>query len=213
MLRPPNLSPIPGTFALLNKKERVAYVGYGKNLRSRFDTWEYHFRRASEDSSYTLPARDMPRSSPNDWEFLFLAGDHEEHLRLLCREKGLRVLNSHSRKRTTYLVDGIRDSLIGHCRRLGIDHNVVYKRVERGQTPEQAMRLTEAPMFEPRDFAIQNMRTKIVDDLAGDGTRYLTYDEALQKRPEIGDVRTKLAKLRKANPELSEIKLTDIPTS
>lgn len=209
MRRPPNLTTLPGTFALLNKKARVAYVGYGKNLRGRFDTWVYHFKRAQEDPNYTLPARDMPRSPGTDWEFLFILGEHEEDIRRMCREKGLRVINHHARKRTTYVVDGIRDSLIGHCRRLGIDHNVVYKRVDRGQTPEQALGLADTPTLEMRDYAIQNMRTKIASDSGG----WLTYDEALQMRPEVGDIRAKLAKLRKKNPDLAEIKLSEIPTS
>lgn len=207
MIRPHNLPTSAGSFILANTKAGVAYVGYGKNLRGRFTTWDYHFKRAEADPSYTLPARDMPRTPADDWKFVFLIGEHEDDLRKVCEKQGLRILNEHARKRTTIVVQGIEASLLQHARRLGRDHNVVYKRVNRGQTPEQALGLTSVPALELRDYAIQSMRVKILSDGGG----WLTYDEAVQMRPELGDVRSKLTKFRRKNPDAGEVKLSDIP--
>jgi hypothetical protein len=206
MIRPPNLPVTAGTFVLYNKNAKLAYVGYCKNIRGRFDTWDYHLKRAEADPTHVLPARGMSGTVPGDWEFMFQSGDQEEEMRDYCVQAGMSIINGHARKHTTIVVQGIDASLRQHATRLGLNHHVVYKRVARGQTAEQALGLVNAPVMEQRDYAIQHMRIKIVSDNGG----WLTYDEAIQMRPDVGDIRAKLAKLRRVKPETLEVKLSEI---
>jgi len=45
-------------------------------------------------------------------------------------------------KRKLHTVDGIEDSIAGHCRRVGISKNVVYVRMNRGASLADALRKT-----------------------------------------------------------------------
>jgi hypothetical protein len=205
--RPADIPQGAGTFAIVHTATKQAYVGYAKDLRQRASMWAYHLKMLEEKGAdYRVPVRDFPRLPAAEWEFISLQLD-EDQLRDKLAERGFRILNAKTRRRKTYVVQGIEDTLSGHARRLGVKAMPVYKRVERGDTPEQALGLAERYASDPREQRIAMMRVRIVTDEGG----WVTYDEALRMRPELGDIRTKLQKLKKANPSLTEIKLREIP--
>lgn len=207
MKRPADIPLGAGTFAIIHGAKKLAYVGYAKDLRQRASMWAYHLRMLEEKGeTYRVPVRDFPRLPADEWEYISLPLD-EDKLREKLIERGYRIINARTRRRKTYVVQGIDDTLSGHARRLGVKPMPVYKRVERGHTPEQALGLAESYAPDPREQRIAMMRVRIVTDEGG----WVTYDEAVHMRPELGDIRTRLQKLKKDRPDMTEIKLREIP--
>lgn len=205
MKRDAKLPSTPGVFAVVHTRSKHAYVGKCKNLRQRASMWAYHLRRAEEQPEMPARVRGLPKYPANEWAFLSLAGD-EATVRQTLTQRGFTLINSKARTRTTYVIHGIEDTLVGHARRLGVNWDVAYKRVERGATPEQALGVTPYEPQDLRDQQISMMRVKLVTDEGG----WVTYDEAVQMKPELGDIRRKVQKWRAKNPEATEIKISDI---
>lgn len=216
MQRDPTLPNEPGAYAVvhtdpLKQIKSVAYVGVCKNLRQRASMWEYHLREADANPEYRVPVRDFPRHPADQWVFMHSTangeGGAEEALRAFLESQGIEILNEKSRVRRTYVIQGIDASLGTHAERLNLQPTLVYSKVKRGFTPEQALGLEPVEYeADKRDRAIRMMPVKILSNGGG----YLTYDEAQVERPSVGNIRSKLVKWRKANPTAAEVKLSDI---
>lgn len=208
MQRPPDIPMTPGVFAIHHLASKQAYVNTAQNLRQRSIIWAHHLNAHEKDPTHSVRVRNWPAFPSDQWEFWFTTTDTATHVQQLFRDGGYTLINERVRKRQTHVVQGIEDTLLGHCRRLGIPWGAVYKRVERGETPEQAMGLVERRVLDPREYAISQMRMHI---LTNDGEGLLTYDEAVMLRPELGDVRRRVQKLMKKNPTMLQVRLQDIP--
>lgn len=204
MKRAPAIATTEGVFVVIHAKARVAYVGKAKNLRQRAAMWAYHLKNPA--ASKATRVRSLPALPYDEWEFMAFPGGDEVNVRATLAARGVNIINAKSRTRRTYVVGGVEASLVEHARAHGKPWASVYKRVERGETPEQALGLTEDNRLDPRDQQIGMMRVKIVTDSGG----WVTYDEACQMRPDLGDVRHKVAKWRKANPDATEVKLSNL---
>jgi hypothetical protein len=201
MRRPANLPTTSGVFTVIHAKSKQAYVGKAKNLRQRASMWDYHLKTPP------VPVRNWPDLPADEWSFVSFGELDEAAVRARLEGRGFRLINGKARTRTTFVVQGIEATLSAHAARLGVGKDAVYKRVMRGATPEQALGLAPVDAVDARDQAIEMMRVKILSDSGG----WLTYDEAIQMRPELGDVRRKIQKWRKRNPGASEVRLRDIP--
>lgn len=206
----------PGVFALIHRKSKTAYVGSGKNLKQRATMWSYHLDAADKNPEYRLPARGLPRYPSDEWEFHGYPNQTVEWLREQMANAGWTVINQKTRVRLNreYEIeypDGTKatGTLNQHAKHLGLSPAKVvlaYKRIERRYTARQALGLDPLDVLDRRERQIMAMACRIVTDTGG----YVTFDEALRLRPEVGDIRSKMLKLRKANPQLTEIKLSDI---
>jgi hypothetical protein len=203
MKRAPVIPATPGVFVVLHAKARVAYVGKAKDLRQRAAMWAYHLKNPKV--AKTTRVRKLPVLPFDEWEYLAFPGGDEVNVRATLDGRGVEIINPKSRTRTTYVVEGVEGTLMDHARRYNKPWASVYKRVERGMTPEEALGLTGEPA-DPREQHIEMMKVKIVTDSGG----WVTYDEACQMRPELGDVRLKVSKWRKANPDATEVKLSNL---
>ena len=204
MKRAPTLPTTSGVFVVLHAGERVAYVGKAKNLRQRAAMWAYHLKNPT--ASKTSRIRRLPELPYDEWEFMAFPEGDEASVRKTLVARNVDIINNKARSRHTYVVEGVTDTLIGHARKYNQPWASVYKRVERGMTPEQALGLVDADKVDPREQHIMMMRTKIATDSGG----WVTFDEACQMRPELGDVRQKVAKWRKLHPGATEVKLSDL---
>lgn len=183
-----------------------AYVATAKDLRQRAVMWTYHLKRGD------VSVKDWPQHPAGEWQFWFDIERTEQAVREQLAGMGWQFINPAKRTRVTHSVlypDGTihQGTLRAHCRALNRSYTAAYKRVERGQNVEQALGL-EPAIWDAREMAIAQMRVKITTD---DGEGLLTYDEALRLRPELGDLRKKIRRLRQKDPELVEIKLGAIP--
>lgn len=208
MQRPADIPHEAGVFAIHHRASKQAYVNTARDLRQRSIIWAHHLKAHEKDPTHSVRVRNWPSFPSDQWEFWFSTTDTADNVQTNFREAGYTLINERVRKRQTYVVQGVDDTLLGHCRRLGIPWGAVYKRVERGETPEQAMGLVERRVLDAREYAISQMRMHI---LTNDGEGLLTYDEAVMLRPELGDVRRRVQKLMKRNPELQSVRLQDIP--
>lgn len=206
MKRPPNIPTGEGVFVVLHVAAKVAYVGKAKNLRQRASMWAWNLKQLEQGTAKITRVRGLPRYPADQWEFKFSQTRTEAEVRTGVEQLGVTIVNSKARTRKRYVVQGIDGTLNEHAKRLGQSAPAVYKRVERGMTPEQALGLAEAETFDARDQQIMMMRVKIVTDTGG----WVTYDEALQMRPELGDIRTKVARWRKQHPDATEVKLSEL---
>lgn len=208
MNRSASLPKAPGAFALVHRASKKAYVGVGKNVRHRADMWDYHLKMADEKPDYKIPARNFPRFPSGEWEFVYLGDPFDEaDLRASLAKHGFELINNKSRQYgKRYVIQNIEASLAEHANRLGVDMRLAYRRLERGWTALQALGLAPVDAPDEREHRIKRMAIKITTDDGG----YLTYDEAVQMNPSLGDIRRHMAKLRKANPDLTEIKLSGI---
>lgn len=202
MQKPPDLKRVPGVFALLHKATAEAYVNETKDLRQRAMLWEMHLSKGR------VPAKDFPKYPSDEWEFWVdgIEGATLDDVRQSLAKSGWKIINSY-KPRKTYVINGVEGSLATHCQTYSLKVHTVYKRLSRGMTVEQALGLTDFPPMDKRDLSIAQMRVQIESDNGG----LLTYNEAVQMRPEIGDVREKVRQLRKKNPELVKVKLSEIP--
>jgi hypothetical protein len=213
MQRPPDIPREAGVFAVLHTATRKAYVNKARNLRERAMLWEYHLKKRDFDPTHNVRVRNFPVHPSDEWTFWGSTTDDLETVQKVFVEKGWTLINEEVRKRQTYPVtypsgELVDDTLMGHARRLSKPWGAVYKRVERGWTPEQALGLAEPPVLDQRELAIAQMKVRITTD---DGQGLLTYDEAVQMRPELGDVRRKIQRFAKKNPTVQEVKLSEIP--
>ena len=217
MRRPPDIPPVPGVFVVLHEPSKHAYVHATNNLKERAAIWSSHFNAIKRDPAKTIPVRNWPVHPPAEWEFRFVT-DPAFTIAIVqdaMVKAGWKIIPSRRATRAkTYQVaypDGQThvDTLLGHCRRLGLKHwGAVYKRVERGETPEQALELVERVKPDMREHKIAQMKVRILTD---DGEGLLTYDEAVMMRPQLGDVRRKLLAWSRRNPGVVQIKLSQIP--
>ncbi len=212
MQRPPDIPQRPGVFALLHAKSMQAYVNTAGDLRVRATIWAHHLKKSDTDPGHPMRVRNWPRYPSNEWQFWFVTHDAPatvvEAMKADFANKGWKLISGRSPGRTYYTVNGVSDTLLGHCRRLGIARWAsVYKRVERGETAEQALGITARAALDPRERMISQMRVKILTD---DGEGYLTFDEAVTMRPSLGDVRTRIRRMVKKNPQLMAVKLSEI---
>lgn len=205
MKRAANLPTTAGVFAVVHAKSKHAYVGRCKNLRQRASMWAFHLKRAEDHPSLPSSVRNLPSYPAAEWAFLTFDTD-EATVRKQLEARGFTLINFKARTRTTYVVQGIEDTLVGHARRLGVNWDIAYKRINRGATPEQALDLAPYDQMDARDQHIMMMRVKLVTDEGG----WVTYDEAVAMRPELGDVRRKVMKWRAKNPDATEVRLSDL---
>lgn len=208
MQRPADIPSTPGVFAVLHRVSAQAYVNKARNLKERAIIWAHHLKAHEADPTHGVRVRDWPAFPADQWEFWFTVIDPVEAVQAQFKGNGFKLINERVRKRTTYNVQGVEDTLLGHARRLGVPSGAVYKRVERGATPEQALGVSDNPNLDPREQAIEGMKMKILTD---DGEGYLTYDEAVVMRPQLGEVRRKIRKLARKHPEMKAVKLSEIP--
>jgi hypothetical protein len=217
MQKPPDIPRTAGIFALFHKATNEAYVNTTNNLYQRAIMWAAHLRHYFEDNGALPPVRYLPRYAPDEWEFWFTTattatttapGQTLENVRDLLAKGGWRIINPLKQPRKKYLIDGKSQSLAKHAADRGMKFYTVYKRLERGMSVEQALGLEQAPpVMDKRDIAIAMMAVQIESENGG----LLTYDEALMMRPELGDIRKKITRLRHKNPDLRNIKLAEIP--
>lgn len=147
MLRPADIPEGPGVFVMLHAKTKHAYVNEARNLKERASIWSALLNNHDRTGS-RIRVRDWPHdvaATADEWEFrcstdpdVTVTSMHAYLVRA-----GWSVVRARSRHKTTYyVVDGIKASLVEHCRRLGIENwSAVYKRVERGMSPAEALGL------------------------------------------------------------------------
>lgn len=209
MKKPDDLKRVPGVFALLHAQTAQAYVNETKDLKQRAMLWETHLRNFEEGTGI-VPAKDFPRYPHAEWEF-WTSGHSLSVTRDLLATQGWNVINDFKPRKTYRIVHPngvtIDGSLAQHCKNAGLKVHTVYKRLNRGMSVEQALGLTALPPMDKRELAISQMRVQIESDSGG----LLTYDEAVMMRPQVGDIREKIKRLRLKNPELSKVKLSEIP--
>jgi len=212
MQRPPTIPQSAGVFALLHAKSRQAYVNVAGNLRQRATIWAHHLNASDRDPTHSMRVRNWPRFPSDEWEFWMM--EHLtpplviEAIKKSFVSQGWSLISGRSPKRVAHVVQGVSDTLLGHCRRLGIKGWAgVYKRVERGETAAQALGVDERSNLDPRERMIAQMRVKISTD---DGEGFLTFDEAITMRPALGDVRAKIRKMLKKQPGMTSVKLSEI---
>lgn len=203
-----NIKPVLGTFVLLHAKTKTAYVGECKNLRQRQYIWRGHFKRAETDPNYRMPVRDLWSAGNNSTDYQFLGYEKPSlEVRNALWQKGVTVINKTATKRSAYTVDGVPGSLRALAALHKISYPMAYKRIQKGYTIRQALGLDPIDdVADVRDRSVALMPVKIVGTTGG----YLSYDEAQVERPELGNIRAKLAKLRKAHPEMTEVGLGEI---
>lgn len=203
----PELPRAPGVFVIYHQPTGQAFVSETRDLKQRAMLWDA--RLLAFQNGGMPPAKGFPKHDTGEWTFV-VSAEPLEVTRKTWADKGWRLLNEFKpRKRYTVthptgvVVEG---SLAAHCKARGIKLHTAYKRLGRGMTIEQALDLTDVPLLDKRDMAISQMRVQIESETGG----LLTYDEAIMMRPEIGDVREKLRRLRKKNPSVTRVKLAEI---
>jgi len=207
MIRDQNIPAKPGAFALVHAKSKVAYVGLGKNLQQRAQMWGYHLDKAGDDPDYRVPIKNFPRHPSDQWAFLVFLDQIDEIVRDGLLKKGFTIINPRSRVRQEFYFDGVTASLMQHAKRLGVSWPKAYYLSSKGFTVRQALGLDPMPdAMDSREQRVAMMKTRIVSSTGG----YLTYDEAQIERPDVGDIRQKVARWRKRNPSLDEVKLIEL---
>lgn len=200
----------PGVFALLHKATAEAYVNETKDLRQRALLWQQRLRNVSHGGN-NVPAKDFPAYPADEWDFWVSPAGSYAEVRVALAKQGWKLVNDY-RPRTAHTLvhrDGVArtGSLAHHCTHAGVKLHTVYKRIDRGMSVEHALGLTDLPPPDKRELAISQMRVQIQTD---DGAGLLTYDEAVMLRPEIGDIRDKMKRWRKKNPNVTSVKLAEI---
>ena len=207
MQSPASIPVTPGTFAVANKRLKKAYVGKTKNLRTRASMWRMMLKRNEEEGSYVIPVRGIERGRSNDWAFVFSPDNDDAKLRKTMEMLGYELLNGHARHRVGKVdVAGVSRTIEQHAKKYRVPMHTVYRRLRKGYTLLQALGLAPIEPFDEREWALNAMKVKIVGAAGG----YLTYDEAETERPELGDLRNKMARWRAANPDKTEVKLADL---
>jgi hypothetical protein len=203
------IRPQPGVFALMHQPSATVYINRAANLRHRALVWAAHLARMEADPDYHPPAKMFPRHPAAEWQLWVDHANALDAVRKLFADDGWKVLNDvRPVNRLDCVQDGTThtDTVRGHAKRVGLPVTTVYKRLERGYTLEQALGLSPLSPQDSRDRAIELMKLKIVTDDGG----FVTYDEALQMRPELGDIRTKLKKMRLRHPDVVQVLLKEI---
>lgn len=207
MRQPSNVPTTAGTFAVANKRLKTAYVGKTKNLRTRASMWKTMLKRNAEEREYKMPVRGITRGASDDWSFVFSADLDDAGLRKTLEERGYEILNGHARERLGSIeVSDFKGTIQQHAKRCRVPMHTVYRRRQKGYTLRQALGLDPIEPFDDREHALNAMKVKIVGAAGG----FLTYDEAEEERPEVGNLRNRLARWRAANPTATEVKLADI---
>lgn len=210
MQKPHDLPRTAGVFALLHAASAEAYVNETKNLRARALLWEMWLDN-QQNNVARVPARNFPSYRSDEWRFWVSAEDHAT-TRLSLTQQGWRLINSY-RPRQSYAVTDpatgeiATGTLSELSRRFDVAALAAYKRLAKGMSVEQALGLTAIPMMDKREQAIAQMRVQIESANGG----LLTFDEAVMLRPQLGDIRKRLYRMRKRDPSLTRIKLADIP--
>jgi len=204
----PEVPRAPGVFVIYHQPTGQAYVSETRDLKQRAMLWDA--RLLQYENGGMAPAKDFPRHPSAEWAFV-VSGEPLEVTRQTWVAKGWRLLNEF-KPRKVYTVQYLGEpvatvgSLAVHCKKRDIKLHTAYKRLARGMTIEQALDLSDVPLLDKRDLAISQMRVQIESASGG----LLTYDEAIMMRPEIGDVREKLRRLRKKDPSVTRVKLSEI---
>lgn len=207
MQTPANIPTCSGVFAVVNTHLKQAYVGKTKNLRTRASMWKHMLDKAEEDKTYNIPIRGIERAPAAEWRFFFWTGGGEDNVREAFERRGIATVNKRARVRMGEIeVDGRKATLEQHAARLGVPIHTAYRRLQRKYTVRQALGLDAIEAFNERDWTIEAMRVKLVSDNGG----YLTYDEAESVRPELGNLRNRMARWRKKNPEATEVRLDSL---
>ena len=207
MRQPSNVPTSAGTFAVANKRLKLAYVGKTKNLRTRASMWKTMLKRNEDEKTFKMPVRGIERGPSNDWSFVFSAEPDDAKLRAHMERLGYALVNGHARERLGKVeVDGVARTIQQHAKHHRVPMHTVYRRRQKGYTLRQALGLDPIEPFDDREHALNAMKVKIVGAAGG----YLTYDEAEEERPEVGNLRNRLARWRAANPTATEVKLADI---
>lgn len=197
----------PGVFALLHAKTATAYVNETRDLRQRALLWQ---QRLNGNGGDIVPAKDFPKHPAEEWTFWVSDQGDLASTRAALTAKNWKLINDYRPRKTYTIVHKHGQTVIGslavHCKQAGVKLHTVYKRLNKGMSVEQALGLTASPPPDKREIAISQMRIQIETDTGG----LLTYDEALFLRPEIGDIREKLRRLRKREPERTKVKLAEI---
>lgn len=203
-----NITLSAGAFAVVNQRSKLAYVGYCKSLRRRAIMWRYWFKKKRNDPTYTFPISGV--DGITGWVFIDYPDLSADVVRAQAKKDGYRVINSKSRKRALYSVDAhVHLPLTKLATLHKENYQNVYRRLQKGFTLRQALGLDPSPpdlVYDPREHKVKMMRVKILGKSGG----YLSYDEALLERPELGDIRARVAALRKQRPNVTEIKLENL---
>lgn len=207
----------PGVFALLHPTTAEAYVNETKDLRQRALLWLQRLNSfgkigEGEPSEGDLGmAKAFPKYPVEEWTFWVSSLNYAD-TRASLAQQNWKLLNDYRPRMTHTIVhrDGkpYTGSLASHCVRAGAKLHTVYKRIDRGLSVAEALGVTDLPPPDKRELAISQMRVQIQTD---DGAGLLTYDEAVMLRPEIGDIREKLKRWRKKHPDVTTVKLAEIP--
>jgi len=145
MRRPDIIPDQPGVFAILNRREKYAYVQEARSLKERAAIWASVFRR-HELTGEPLRVRAWPENAKGEWEFTFdfAPGYSVEDVQAALLAEGWKVIPSRRRSTRLHVIDGIRATLLEHCERRGVPNwAAVYKRVQRGERPHLALKAVE----------------------------------------------------------------------
>ena len=167
---------------------------------------DYQLRALDSDPKVKASIRGLPHHPTAEWEFFYPPGADEPRLREALEKAGFKILNAKARRIRMADIDGVTRTVAQHASHYKVPAMNVYRRLDRGHTLRQALGLDAMHQPDPRENAIEQMVVKLVYKGG-----YVTYDEAVQLRPALGDVRRRMVKLRHVRPDLKEIDINEIP--
>ena len=147
---PPFVPHLPGVFALVNRKRRYAYVSYTSNLQKRSHSLSHMLMRQDEDPSSYWPIRDLPKQPSDEHVFMVMnskappaeALSAVANVQRAFASKGYRLIEGNRAASPSIVVAGRKMSLSDAVREYSkLQYLTVYRRIERGWLPEEALGL------------------------------------------------------------------------
>lgn len=142
-----------GIYALVNKKRRLAYVGYTKNLQKRSHSLSFFLSQQDKSKRAYWPIRNMPKYPSDEFTFVVLAAGCAPDK----APAALKVARLGFEARKYTLVEGSRSSAIAPMvtfegkqmtlveaikrSESRVSYLAAWRRIDRGWTVEQALGL------------------------------------------------------------------------
>lgn len=140
-----------GVYALVNRKRRFAYVAYTGNLQKRSHSMSHMLLQQDQSKKSYWPIRNMPKHPSDEFTFLTIIfpvtpANADEMIAKACegfRERNYTIIEGNRMSVPMVTFKGKQMSVVEaiEASRSKVKYLTVWRRIERGWTPEQALGL------------------------------------------------------------------------